>query len=332
MLRYLQLKDSEEVKSPKTLRKMPDTDKQEKPGSKGSKVSSKVDSPKASPKKVNETKGDTASGGGKASNLDFEGFKSDIQKMFKNLDSKMTDKIDKLDKKFTNLFENFGKELESLKGDLAESKTTIKNVSEKVDEIETSLEFHSNKIIENDEKQKEELEKAKTELDEKITESKQKLLTLEKQDRKYNLIFYGFPEKPNENVVDTLKMLFISDLNIDPVRIERMQFNHGHRMPSEATGAPKPIILRSASYADRDMVLSQSFKLAGTRRRIVTDLPVSMKKERNRLAKEAFKIRKGEKLQTRIREKGLSVFLQVRRDENDSWAKRDVPVEVPAVD
>lgn len=157
-------------------------------------------------------------------------------------------------------------------------------------------------------------------------------MTLEKQDRKYNLIFYGFPEKPNENVVDTLKMIFISDLKIGPVRVESMQFNHGHRMPSEATGAPKPMILWFASYADRDMVLSQSFKLAGTRRRIVTDLPVSMKKERNRLAKEAFKIRKGEKLQTRIREKGLSVFLQVRRDENKSWAKRDVPVEVQAVD
>ena len=246
---------------------------------------------------------------GKTSNLHFEGFKSDIQKMFKNIDSKMTDKIDKLDKKFTGLFENFGKELASLKGDLAESKTTIKNVPEKVDEIETSLEFHSNKIIENDEKQKEELEKAKTELDENNTELKQKLLTLEKQDSKYNLIFYGFPETTNENVVDTLKIIFINDLRIDPVRVERIKFNHGHRMPSEATGAPKPIILRFASYADRDMVLSHSFKLAGTRRRIVTDLPFSMKKERNRLAKEAFKIRKGENFQTRIREKGLSVFL-----------------------
>ena len=51
-----------------------------------------------------------------------------------------------------------------------------------------------------------------------------------------------------------------------------------------------------------------------------------MKKEQNRLAKKAYKIRKGELLQTRIREKGLSVYLQVRKDENASWVRRELPV------
>ena len=57
-----------------------------------------------------------------------------------------------------------------------------------------------------------------------------------------------------------------------------------------------------------------------------------MKKERNRLATEAYKIRKGlkgEKLKTRIREKGLSVYLQVRKTDADAWVRRDIPVEKP---
>ena len=247
----------------------------------------------------------------------------------------MTGRIDELDRKFTNIWENFGKELANIKGELAESKSTIADVAKKVEELERNIDFHNDKITDNEQKQSDDLEKVKSEMDSKIEQLNQKLLLLEKQDRKYNLIFYGFPEGPNENVVEKLKSMFIKDLKIDQSRVEGMMFNHGHRMPSEVIGAPKPIILRFASYADRDLVLSQSYKLGGTKRRIVTDLPISMKKERNRLAKEAFKIRKGfkgEKFQTRIREKGLTVYLQVRKDENDTWVRRDVPVEDPADD
>ena len=50
--------------------------------------------------------------------------------------------------------------------------------------------------------------------------------------------------------------------------------------------------------------------------------PVQMKNERGRLAKVAYKIRKEEKMQTRIKDKGLEVYLEVRKDENDLWAKR----------
>lgn len=335
MLRYFQLKESEEVKTPKTNRKMSETDKQDKAGPKTGRAASKVESPKASPKKTKDKDGASvkASGGGKAgSSLDFDGLRADMQKMFNNLDTKLTDKIDKLDQKFTGMFDNFGKELASLREELTESKTSIQKVETKVVEIETSLDFQYEKITENEAKQKEELDKTKTELDEKIEKLNMKLLTLEKQDRKYNLIFYGFPEVPSENVIESLKLVFAKDLEIDPFRVDRMNFNHGHRMPSETTGAPKPIILRFASYADRDLVLSKSYKLAGSRRRIVTDLPITMKKERNRLATEAYKIRKGlkgEKLKTRIREKGLSVYLQVRKTDTDTWVRRDIPVEKP---
>ena len=68
---------------------------------------------------------------------------------------------------------------------------------------------------------------------------------------------------------------------------------------------------------------SRAYKLAGSRRRILSDLPVDMKKERGRLAKAAYDIRQNEKLQTRIRDKGLEVFLEVRKSRDDLWAKRE---------
>ena len=111
---------------------------------------------------------------------------------------------------------------------------------------------------------------------------------------------------------------------MDMHTVHRMQFIHGHRLPSEITKAPKPIILRFASFADRDLMLSNAYKLAGTKRRIVSDLPVVMKKERNRLSKEAYKIRHVEELQTRIKDKGLDIYLQVRKDKDHDWIRRNV--------
>ena len=98
---------------------------------------------------------------------------------------------------------------------------------------------------------------------------------------------------------------------------------HGHRIPSKSPG-PKPIIMRFGRYQDRDLVLSNAYKLAGSKRRIIADWPVPMKNERGRLSKIAFKIRKEEDMQKRIKDKGLSMYLEVRKDENAQWVKRNV--------
>ena len=75
----------------------------------------------------------------------------------------------------------------------------------------------------------------------------------------------------------------------------------------------------------QNMLMANAYKLAGSRRRTLPDLPVAMKKERGRLAKEAYRIRKkNEKLHTRIRDKGLEKYLEVRKEKTDSWVKRHV--------
>ena len=86
----------------------------------------------------------------------------------------------------------------------------------------------------------------------------------EKHDRKYNLLFYGFPEERSEHIFDKFRKVFVNDLGIDPYTVDNMYFVHGHRLPTENEEGPKPAMLRFAHYGDRDIVLSNAYKLAGT--------------------------------------------------------------------
>ena len=122
-----------------------------------------------------------------------------------------------------------------------------------------------------------------------------------------------------------LEIFWQEIIDMDEERLQTMYFAHEHRLPSESDG-PKPIIVRFTSFEERDMVLSNAPKLAGGRRRIITDLPVQMKKERARLAKVAYRIHKEEKIQTRIKDKGLDGYLEVRKDETHDWTKDTISI------
>lgn len=190
--------------------------------------------------------------------------------------------------------------------------------------MERSIEFQAQTIEQSEIKQREKIDQTASDLESKIKMLNQKLMLLEKQDRKYNLLFYGVAEERAENVFEKVRQLCTDDLGLESEKVNNMYFAHGHRMLKEGSEGPRPIIIRFCSYQDRELVLSQAYKLAGSRRRILSDLPVEMKKERGRLAKVAYNVRQNEKFQTRIRDKGLSVFLEVRKDRDDMWVKRDV--------
>ena len=47
-------------------------------------------------------------------------------------------------------------------------------------------------------------------------------MLLEKQDRKYNLLFYGIPEEPGEKLYDKMRGYFVNDLGIDAERAQKI--------------------------------------------------------------------------------------------------------------
>ncbi len=86
---------------------------------------------------------------------------------------------------------------------------------------------------------------------------------------------------------------------------------------------PKPIVVKFVRAEDRQKVFSSSIKgwasLRERRITIRTDLPVILKKQRGRLANRAFELRKTHKVQTRIQEKGIDIYLQIRKSPNNPW-------------
>ena len=252
-----------------------------------------------------------ASGKSGKSELDekFEKFQNEMRSLFQKLDDSIDEKINKLDDKFSNRFEELKTEIGTLKADIEVNTVDIGAINETLAEQEKAIEFNNNQIIEPDEKRRKDIKKLEKSVDDKIKLLDQKLMLLEKHDRKYNLLIYGINEDAGEKLYDKMRRFFVNDLGIEEERAQRIHFVNGHRYPTKSSG-PNPIILRFSCWDDRELVLSQAKNLLNTRKRILTDLPVPMKLERDGLAKAAFKIRKENGLQTRIRDKGRWVGLQ----------------------
>ena len=145
-------------------------------------------------------------------------------------------------------------------------KSDITTVKEKISSVEDSFDFQDDQIKtvkENQEAQMKTLREdqeaainaASAKLDVKMKELDVKLKLLEKQDRKYNLLFFGFKEEVGEDVFETLRDIFINDLKLDEERVRNKYFAAGHRIPIKASG-PNPIILRCTFIADRELILS----------------------------------------------------------------------------
>lgn len=265
-----------------------------------------------------------ACGDSKTLEKEFSKFREEMKALFREQDNMISNKLQKLNDKFTKIFEDCKEEIAGFKEEVSETKEKVLAVSQKVADIEESLDFQSKTITENETKRETELKQAEERLNEKIEKLNRKLMMLEKHDRKYNLLFYGFKEDKSENIYEVTRNLFVEELGIDPERVRDMYFANGHRIKAESTTGPRPFIIRFTSYEDRELVLSQAYKLGGKRKRITTDLPVKMKRERGKLVKEAYKIRKEEELQTRIRDKELNVVLEVRKEKEDKWEIREI--------
>ena len=258
-----------------------------------------------------------------ASSDDAAALQKQLITLIKEMDDKLSNRLDELDTKFTGMFNGMKVDIESMRTDMDKTTTQLNELTVKVGDMETSLSFHSNQLDDVKKQTENKISDVDQKFEKQMKELNDKLMLLEKHERKYNLLLYGIAEKHNENIYETVRDIFRDDLNIDGYRVENMYFVAGHRIPSKGTG-PKPIILRFCSSDDAELVLANSYKLGGSKRRILVDLPLPMKQERARLAKAAFNIRKKEKLQTRIRVKDLDVYLQVRKDENQYWARREI--------
>lgn len=249
---------------------------------------------------------------------DFDSFREEIRFFFQKYDETLDKKLNKFDQKFTSMFDDMKKEISLMRTEVYDTKKELSEIKTKVDDFEKSLEYHAQTLEEKDDHHTDQLSKYKHEID----ELKTKLLYQEKHDRRYNLLFYGFPEEENENLESTMKTFFKEKLKMQGDKVDAMVIANTHRLASEAPG-PKPVIMKFSRMSDREIVFSKALHpiLRKEKKRILSDLPVIMKRERGRLAKVAFDIRQSKKEQTRIVEYGLEVFLEVRKEKGQPWKR-----------
>jgi hypothetical protein len=255
-----------------------------------------------------------------APSSEFNSFKEEIKEFFLKYDEKLDRRLNEFDDKFTSIFRDLKKEMSEMRLEVYESKKELKELISKVNTMEESVEFQAKLIEDKAEANDDKMEKYIQELE----DLKTKMTMQEKHDRRYNLLFYGFPEEKNENIKTVMKTFFTEKLEIPKEDVDSMIFANYHRIPNDGKG-PKPIIVKFLCMPDRDLVYSKFLHpvLREERKRILSDLPVKMKQERGRIAKLAYEIRQSEKLQTRIVEQGMSLFLEVRDSKTQPWKRRD---------
>ena len=275
-------------------------------------------------------------------------------KQFSDLDMKITKRLDDIETKFANQYKN-------IQTDVKKHKEDIKKINTTITEIQTSVTFTGDKVGDLEKmvgsKLKETkaefkalLEQQRTELENKHKEQvlklnetvkkmkeeniqlKDHITNMDKHSRKYNLLLYGIKDPPKgtgfpkENIDQTVRNFFKSEMKMDPALVDGMLFANVHRLDPRP-GGPTPIIVRFIHYSDREAVFSR-VKDTPKGFRIFTDLPVDMKKERNRLAKIAYDLRNhtdiNQRRLTKIVDEGVQVFLLTRKTSADSWEKLSV--------
>ena len=189
-----------------------------------------------------------------------------------------------------------------------------------------SFDIQTNKTEIEDVRQSQTVIKSQT--DDKITELENQLIKLEIHARKRNLLFYGVQVDQSLEKEDTeavIRTLLHKSVKLDQTIVESMSFINVHRLGqpksrlSVTTGPPSSppppaIIVVFMHQSDWDLVLYSAKNLQGTRITIGTDLPVKLKKKRDLLASEAYKIRKEKHMKTRIRVVDADVILEASVD------------------
>lgn len=232
---------------------------------------------------------------------------------------------------FTNNTHQLNSKLDFVIGELNGIKVDLSKTKQAVSDLEENVNLTDNRI-------REIVSKDIPTLDEKIKKQKdemeEKLTLIEIHQRKQNLLVYGVPDKAKEDIIATTRDILSHFLQVPPDAAARIPLINAHRLPGAAQrgkqlagqeSEPCPIIIRFASMFDRDRVL-QAYEFQQRERRdnpmyarvsIRTDLPAKLKRERGRLAAIAYRLRRDEKVSTRIKLSGQNVILQTRKSGRD---------------
>ena len=230
-------------------------------------------------------------------------------------------------------------------GKLDKLSDEVRSMGKKIEDLEDTVEFNSQKITK---LEKEDLPRVEKRTKDQLSELhvEKKITLMEIYNRKNNLLFYGIKESQNEEIFDVLRNTFIT-LGLDERRATEISIVNAHRLPrrtsvSDSRGpsqpkgsqpAPSPIIAKFLTIPDRDAVLNAFEQLQRQRGRastaqsgppqnrisVRTDLPPALKVRRSILATEAFKLRRDRGVSTKIVLQEDKVILKWKEKGSTRW-------------
>ena len=162
--------------------------------------------------------------------------------------------------------ENLQKEVDDLKRQNKEQKSTINTLKETCSELEKSLEFsnemnkkHADHITEKNNEIKQQVET----VDKKLYTMKNKTNDLEDRSRRDNILIWNIPEVEDgqretdqdceDKIVEELTKCYPEDAEIDNIRFERT-----HRLGRKKPGQNRAIIAKLSYHKDKQYLLSHS--------------------------------------------------------------------------
>ena len=149
----------------------------------------------------------------------------------------------------------------------------------------TNLDKRTQKLEERLKKNEDELNNIRDKL-KGVNETKWMAINNEARSRRNNLLFYGIPEKKDEDCTASVNSFFKQQLKInEPVVIQRA---HRHGKPTtgsvigQKAGRPRPIIVNFLDYRQRELIRAARFKLTQPYG-IAEDFPIEIRKAREQL-------------------------------------------------
>lgn len=96
---------------------------------------------------------------------------------------------------------------------------------------------------------------------------KETILDLQARSMRYNLVFSGITENPQENPEKTLTGFIQKHLKLPPEKVKGITFHHIHRIGNIKTDStkPRPIVVKFENLKDKEFIKSLGKELKGTR-------------------------------------------------------------------
>lgn len=205
---------------------------------------------------------------------------SDLSQKLQNIDTSV--------KNISNKIDRVESKLHATIRTVDAMSTDVREIRQQVTGLENSIQFQSTTIDELSDTNLQYEAKLQV-LESCVDESRrvnatlqEDILDLKTRSMRDNLVFYNIPEKMNEDAEETIREFCATKLDmrdtIDDIKIDR-----AHRMGKRYDNKTRPFVVKFNYFKDKEYIKHRAFKLRGSRFGISDQYPMEIRERRKQL-------------------------------------------------